>query len=205
VRNAGQSAGIALPERCGSVAATDTDTLRPAVTVLATQRLTLRKMCIDDAAFMLDLLNQPSWLRFIGDRGVTTEAAARKYIANGAMQSYQRFGFGFYVVELTTEGVPIGICGLTKRDYLPDVDLGYALLPQYWSRGLAGEAAAGVIEFSRSVLQLPRLAAITSLDNDASIRVLEKLGMRFEQIILHPETHEQLKLFGIDLARPAPL
>lgn len=162
-------------------------------------------MCVDDAAFMLDLLNQPSWLRFIGDRGVTTLAQARKYIANGAMQSYQRLGFGFYVAELIAEQVPIGICGLTKRDYLPDVDLGYALLPQYWSRGLAAEAAAGVLEFSRSVLRLPRLAAITSLDNDASIRVLEKLGMRFEQIILHPETHEQLKLFGIDLAGHTPV
>lgn len=160
-------------------------------------------MCVDDAAFMLDLLNQPSWLRFIGDRGVTNLQQACSYITNGAMQSYQRCGFGFYVVELRTRRAPIGICGLTKRDYLPDVDLGYALLPDYWSQGFAFEAAAGVVEFSRTVLGLPRLAAITSLDNQASIRVLEKLGMRHERTIEHPDTHEQLNLFGIDLAAHA--
>jgi RimJ/RimL family protein N-acetyltransferase len=170
------------------------------VHVLATQRLTLRTMCVDDAAFMLDLLNQPSWLRFIGDRGVTNLQQARSYITNGALQSYQRLGFGFYVVELSAQPVPIGICGLTKRDYLPDVDLGYALLPQYWSRGLALEAATGVLEYSRTVLRLPRLAAITSPDNHTSIRLLEKLGLRYEQTIVHPDTHEPLKLFRVALA-----
>jgi len=170
------------------------------VQVLATQRLTLRTMCVADAAFMLDLLNQPSWLRFIGDRGVTNLQQARSYITNGALQSYQRLGFGFYVVELNAQQVPIGICGLTKRDYLPDVDLGYALLPQYWSRGLASEAAAGVLEYSRTVLRLPRLAAITSPDNHTSIRLLEKLGLRYEQTIVHPDTQEPLKLFAIALA-----
>jgi RimJ/RimL family protein N-acetyltransferase len=168
--------------------------------VLATQRLILRKMCVADAAFMLDLLNQPSWLRFIGDRGVTNLEQARQYITHGALQSYQRLGFGLYVIELSTQPVPIGICGLTKRDYLPDVDLGYALLPQYWSRGLAFEAAAGVLEYSRTVLRLPRLAAITTLDNQPSIRVLEKLGMHGEQTIVHPQTHEALLLFSIALA-----
>jgi RimJ/RimL family protein N-acetyltransferase len=157
-------------------------------------------MRVDDAAFMLNLLNQPSWLRFIGDRGVTNLQQARRYITNGALRSYKRFGFGFYVAELSAQQVPIGICGLTKRDYLPDVDLGYALLPQYWSRGLAFEAAAGVLEFSRVVLRLPRLAAITSLDNHSSIGLLEKLGLRYEQTIVHPDTQEQLRLFGIDLA-----
>lgn len=148
---------------------------------------------------MLGLLNQPSWLRFIGDRGVTNLQQARAYITKGPLQSYERRGFGFYMVELNEPQVPVGICGLTKRDYLPDVDLGYALLPQYWSKGLAAEAAAGVVDYSRNVLRLPRLAAITSLDNHSSIRVLEKAGLCFEQIILHPETREQLKLFGIDL------
>jgi RimJ/RimL family protein N-acetyltransferase len=174
--------------------------------VLTTERLTLRKMCLADAAFMLNLLNQPSWLRFIGDRGVTNLQQAHNYITNGALQSYQTLGFGFYVVELSAQQVPIGICGLTKRDYLPDVDLGYALLPQYWARGLAFEAAAGVLDFSRTVLRLPRLAAITSLDNHTSIRVLEKLGLRYEQTIMHPDTQEQLRLFGIafDDAMPRP-
>jgi RimJ/RimL family protein N-acetyltransferase len=173
------------------------------VHVLATQRLTLRKMCVDDAAFMLGLLNQPGWLRFIGDRGVTNLEQARSYITNGAMQSYKRLGFGFYVAELSAQRIPVGICGLAKRDYLPDVDLGYALLEQYWSRGLASEAAAGVLEYSRTVLRLPRLAAITSLDNHSSIRVLQKLGLRYQQTIVQPQTREELKLFGIDLRASA--
>ena len=167
--------------------------------VLTTQRLLLRRLSIDDAGFMLGLLNQPSWLRFIGDRGVTTVQQARAYITNGALQSYARFGFGFYLIELQAQRVPIGICGLAKRDYLEDVDLGYALLPEYWSRGLAHEAAAGVVQLSRDVLGLQRLVAITSLDNDSSIRVLDKLGFRYERTIVHPETAEQLKLFGIEL------
>jgi RimJ/RimL family protein N-acetyltransferase len=155
-------------------------------------------MRVEDAAFMLDLLNQPAWLRFIGDRGVTMLSQARTYITNGALQSYAKQGFGFYVVELAEQQVPVGICGLAKRDYLTDVDLGYALLPQYWAQGLAHEAAAGVMQYSRQVLGLQRLLAITSIDNHSSIRVLEKLGMRFEKMIEHPETGEQLKLFAID-------
>jgi len=145
------------------------------VHVLTTQRLTLRRLCVDDAAFMLGLLNQPSWLRFIGDRGVSTLQQARAYITNGALQSYARFGFGFYLVERQ------------------------ALLPQYWSQGLAHEAAAGVVEFGRNVLGLGRLVAVTTPDNDSSIRVLEKLGFRFEQTIVHPDTAERLKLFTVEL------
>ncbi len=169
--------------------------------VLSTPRLTLRRMCVDDAAFMLGLLNQPSWLRFIGDRGVTTLEQARNYITNGALQSYARLGFGFYVVELAGQAVPIGICGLAKRSYLDDVDLGYALLPDYWSQGFALEAAAGVLELSRNVLKLPRLLAITSQDNRGSIRVLDKLGFAFRQIIVHPDTAESLNMFVLELQR----
>lgn len=169
------------------------------VHVLTTPRLILRRLCLDDAAFMLDLLNQPSWLRFIGDRGVTNLAQARNYISNGALQSYARFGFGFYVVELKEDATAIGICGLAKREYLKDVDLGYALLPQFWSRGLAHEAAAGVVALARDTLHLPRLIAITTRDNDSSIRVLGKLGFSYRRLIVHPQTGERLKLFDLDL------
>jgi RimJ/RimL family protein N-acetyltransferase len=169
------------------------------VHVLATQRLNLRRLCVEDAAFMLGLLNQPAWLRFIGDRGVSTVEQARNYIINGALQSYARFGFGFYLVELKVAGTPIGICGLAKRDYLTDVDLGYALLPQFWAQGLAREAAAGVLDLARNVLQLRRLVAITTFDNDSSIRVLDKLGFSYERAIVHPETAERLKLFSVEL------
>ncbi len=170
------------------------------VHVLTTQRLILRRLCVDDAAFMLGLLNQPSWLRFIGDRGVTTLQQARNYITDGALQSYARFGFGFYAVELEQGSVPIGICGLAKRDYLEDVDLGYALFPQYWSQGLAHEAAAGVVQLARDMLGLSRLVAITSPDNRSSVRVLEKLGFGYDRTIVHPDTAEQLQLFAIELA-----
>lgn len=155
-------------------------------------------MCLDDAAFMLDLLSQPSWLRYIGDRGVTNLDQARNYITNGALASYQRFGFGFWVVEVRGHRVPIGTCGLAKRDYLDEVDLGYAFLPQYWARGFATEASAGVIEYARAVLALPRLVAITTPDNVTSMRVLEKLGFRLRNSFVG-EKAETLSLFGLEL------
>lgn len=169
------------------------------VPVLSTQRLILRRMCLDDAPFMLDLLNQPSWLRFIGDRGVTNLQQARDYIANGAMASYQRFGFGFFVVEMKGQPGAIGTCGLAKRDYLEDVDLGYALLPQYWSQGFASEASIGVIEYARNVLKLPRLVATTTRDNTISIRLLEKLGFRLRETFVQGEKRETLNLFVLEL------
>jgi RimJ/RimL family protein N-acetyltransferase len=166
------------------------------LTVVETERLVLRRFSTDDAEFILELLNQPSFLRYIGDKEVRNNADAVRYIQNGPVASYERFGFGLYLVELKDSEVPIGICGLLKRDSLPDVDVGFAFLPSYWSRGYAFESAAAVMAYGRDVLGLRRIVAITSLDNDASIRLLEKLGLRFERLVKLAADQSEVKLFG---------
>ena len=165
------------------------------MTVLETKRLVIRKLTDADAEFIVDLLNQPSFLRYIGDKGVRNTDDAVRYIQAGPIASYDRFGFGQYLVELKETSVPIGMCGLLKRDTLPDVDVGFAFLPQYWTQGYAFEAADAVMVYGREVLGLRRIVAITSLDNTASIRLLEKMGLKFEGLLKLPEQGE-VRLFG---------
>lgn len=164
--------------------------------VVETERLTLRRLELGDAEFILELLNEPSFLRFIGDRKVRTLDDARKYLSEGPLASYQRFGFGLYLILLKEEGVPLGICGLLKRDSLPGVDLGFALLPRFWSRGYAFEAASAVMDYGRNVLRLGRIVAIVSPENEASIRLLGKLGMRFESTVRLSGEGPSLELFA---------
>jgi len=151
--------------------------------VLETDRLNLRWLSTDDAEFILELLNDASFLRFIGDKGVRTLDDARDYILNGPVDMYNRLGFGLYLTELKECGAPIGICGLIKRDSLEDVDIGFAFLPKFRSKGYAYESAAAVMAHGKTVLGLKRIVAITSPDNHASGRLLEKLGLRFERMI----------------------
>lgn len=166
------------------------------MTVLETDRLVLRKLSAEDAEFIVDLLNQPSFLRYIGDKGVRNTEDAVRYIETGPQASYARFGFGLYLVELKESGTSIGMCGLLKRDLLPDVDVGFAFLPGYWSQGYAFEAAGAVMTLGREGLGLKRIVAITSLDNAASIRLLEKIGLRFERLIKLGDDQEEVRLFG---------
>jgi RimJ/RimL family protein N-acetyltransferase len=168
------------------------------VSVLETDRLVLRRLSFDDAAFILQLLNEPSFLRFIGDKGVRTLDDARNYILSGPIASYERFGFGLYLTQLKASGVPIGICGLLKRDALKDVDLGFAFLPQFWRNGYAFESAAAVMAYGRNAFGLKRIVAITSPDNEASIGVLERLGFGFEEMV-RMSKDDEVKLFGVNL------
>jgi RimJ/RimL family protein N-acetyltransferase len=167
--------------------------------ILETERLALRQMSTDDAAFILQLLNEPSWLQFIGDRGVRTLDDARTYILNGPVEMYARLGYGLYIVELKDGGSPIGICGLIKREFLHDVDLGYALLPQYWAKGYAYEAASAVLVYGTRVLGLKRIIAITSPNNHSSARLLEKLGLQYERMVAYPDTGKEVRLFAIEI------
>jgi RimJ/RimL family protein N-acetyltransferase len=164
--------------------------------VLETERLYLRRLSIEDAEFILELLNEPSFVRNIGDKGVRTKTDAVRYIQTGPIKSYEQLGFGLYLVELKGTGVPIGICGLIKRESLTNVDVGFAFLPSYWSKGYAFEAASAVVAYAREVLVMSRLVAITSPDNCSSINVLEKIGMRFERMIRLAEDEPEIKLFA---------
>ena len=163
--------------------------------VLETERLVLRKVSIDDAEFVLELLNQPSFIRYIGDRGVRNLADAGKYVLDRLVASYEQNGFGLYLVELKPDGTPIGISGLVKRDTLPDADIGFAFLPEYWSKGYAVESAAAVMKYARETLKLDRILAITSPDNEASAKLLGKIGLRFERMIKLAEDADKVKLF----------
>lgn len=165
------------------------------MTVIETARLRLRRLTVDDATFILELVNDPAWLRFIGDRGVRNLDDAKNYILKGPIASYEKNGFGLWLVELKAGGTPLGMCGLLKRDTLPDVDIGFALLPQFCGQGYITEAGRATLDYGRAKLGLKRIVAITALDNQASIRVLEKLGLRFEQVIQVPGYSSESKLF----------
>jgi RimJ/RimL family protein N-acetyltransferase len=165
------------------------------MTVLETERLWLRPMSVDDAEFILALLNEPSFLRYIGDKQVRNLEDARQYILNGPVASYERHGLGLLLVEMKGSQMPIGMCGLLKRDELPEPDIGFALMPDFWNKGLAFEAAAAVLQDARDRLKLERLLAITSLDNDASIKLLERLGFKFDRITRLAPDREEIRLF----------
>ena len=165
------------------------------MTVLDTERLFLRRVTVDDASFILTLLNEPSFLRYIGDKKVRNLEDAQQYILTGPVTSYWRNGFGLYLAELKESHTPIGVCGLVKREELPDPDIGFAFLPDFWSRGFAFEAASAVLNEARERFRLARVLAITSLDNDSSIRLLERLGFVFQRVIKLSEDREQVKLF----------
>jgi len=165
--------------------------------ILETERLTLRLQTTDDADFILELVNDPSWLQFIGDRGVRTVEDAREYILN-SINMYEKSGFCFYLVERKEDNIPLGICGLVKRDSLEDVDIGFAFLPTYWGKGYAYEAASAVLAYGLDTLGLKRIVAITTQDNYASAKLLEKVGLKFERLVQLSNDEEELRLFSLD-------
>jgi RimJ/RimL family protein N-acetyltransferase len=165
--------------------------------VLETERLVLRWVTTDDAPFILELLNEPSFLQFIGDKGVRNLDDARNYILTGPVASYQRFGFGLYMVLLKPDATPIGMCGLLKRETLPDVDVGYAFRPPFWSKGFAYESASAVLAHGREAFGLKRIVAITSPDNAASRALLEKLGLHYEGTV-NLSAGQDTHLFAIE-------
>jgi len=174
---------------------------RHPVKILETDRLLLRRLSLEDAGFILGLLNEPSYVHFIGDKGVRTINDARDYIMKGPIASYEQHGFGLYLTELKDSEVPIGICGLLKRENLPDVDIGFAFLPQFWSQGYAFEAASAVMAYGRDALMVNRIVAIVSPDNERSIKVLGKLGLRFERMERWPADGSKIKLYASEVKK----
>jgi [ribosomal protein S5]-alanine N-acetyltransferase len=168
------------------------------MTPLETSRLTLRQLSLEDADFILALLNTPGWLQFIGDRGVRDLETARGYIER-VQAAYARYGHGLYLVS-RLEGEKIGLCGPIRRDGLEDADIGFALLPEYVGHGYVLEAARRVLEHARTDLRLPRIAGITTRDNLRSIRVLETLGLRFQGTTRLPGDDTELNLYRLDFA-----
>lgn len=192
MRFARKSADLRADPKAGASA-------KAASEIVATERLRLRRLVLDDAPFILRLVNDPSWLEFIGDKGIRTEDDARKYLAQGPLDMYARLGFGLYLVELRDGGVPIGICGLIKRESLPDVDIGFAYLPEFRGQGYAHEAALAVMAHARRDYSIRRLVAITAPRNERSIRLLARLGMTLEASIDLPRDGGNSLLFARSL------
>ncbi len=164
--------------------------------VTETERLLLRRLTTEDAAFVLELVNEPSWLRFIGDRNVHSLDEAAGYISRGPLESYEKNGFGLYLVVIKESGEPAGMCGLIRRDSLPHPDIGFAFSPRYWGRGYAHEAAAAVMEHGRATHRMNPILAIVNPDNERSISLLEKLGMTFESPYRLPGEEQDVRLYS---------
>ncbi len=156
-------------------------------------------MSSDDAGFICTLLNDEAFLRYIGDRGVRTEDDARRYIATGPVAMYAKHGFGLCVVTLKDGGVPIGICGVLRRETLPEPDLGFAFLPAFRVQGYASESVAATLQHARDVLGLTRLLAITAPDNVRSVALLAKFGFRFDRLARLDESGPERRVFELDL------
>jgi RimJ/RimL family protein N-acetyltransferase len=167
--------------------------------ILDTERLRLRTLELDDAPFYLRVVNTQGFIKFIGDRGIRTVDAAREAIAGGPVAMHAALGHSLYLVERKADGAPLGMCGLIKRDTLPEVDIGYAFLPQFGGKGYATEAAAGTLAYAATI-GIRRVLAITSPDNAASNAVLKKVGMQFQEMVrLTPEDTGTL-LYSYDLS-----
>ena len=167
--------------------------------ILGTKRLTVRQFALDDAAFILRLLNEPSFINNVTDRGIRSLEDAERYVGEVLIASYEQHGFGSWRVSLNESDTPIGLAGLVKRDCIDDVDLGYALLPEYWGQGYAFEAASAILQYARAHLGYHRVAAIVNDDNEPSIRLLGKLGFKHERMIRLPDETEEIRLFSAEV------
>ena len=152
-------------------------------TEFETERLRLAPVGVDDAPFMLELLNDPAFIRFIGDREIRTIDQCREYLRTGPIQAMAETGFGLFVVTTKSNGEPIGICSLLNRDALGDPDIGFAFLPAHTGQGFAIEATRATLDFARNAMGLTHIVAITDPANERSISLLKKIGLRFEKMV----------------------
>lgn len=148
---------------------------------------------------MLAVWNDPAFIRYVGDREIRTVEAAESALKEGAFALYEAHGYGPYCMLRKTDGAPIGICGLFRRDNLDDPDIGFAVLPEFCGQGFAGEAAKAVIAHARSDLGIRYLTAIVSPENHASIGLIEKLGLRLERSLTMPGEEKEISLYSMRL------
>lgn len=171
--------------------------------IIETKQLVLREFSAADGEFILGLLNSPGWLKFIGNRDIETVEEAQLYLLTGPVSSYEKQGFGLYLVIRKADGAPLGMCGLIRREGLNHVDLGFAFMPEYMGKGYAFEAALATMKFASETLGMNQLDAITMPENSRAIALLEKLGFRYRQKITLPNEDTPLMLFHKHLLQPA--
>jgi RimJ/RimL family protein N-acetyltransferase len=160
--------------------------------ILETERLRLREFTVDDTKFIIELLNSPGWIEFIGDRNVSTEDEAACYLQNGPLKSYKQNGFGLSMVETKNDQAAIGMCGIIKRDNMENPDIGFAFLPRFYGKGYAFEIASATLSYAIHELGIAKVAAITLRGNLRSIRILEKIGFKFIKTIKSDKNEEML-------------
>jgi len=165
-------------------------------TVQETERLRIREFTSEDSEFIIKLLNTEGWLKYIGERNVKTPEQAIRYLESGPLKSYADHGYGLWMVEMKSDSAPVGMCGILKRNYLPNPDIGFAFLPEFNGSGYAFEAAQATINYAKDVLKKPVIDAITLEDNTRSINLLEKIGMKFIKTIRVPGDNDELLLFS---------
>ena len=168
--------------------------------ILETERLRLREFTLDDAEFIIELMNSPGWLKFIGDRNINNTDQAIAYLENGPIKSYREKGFGLWLVETKDPERPIGMCGILKREHLINPDIGFAFLPVFTGKGFAFEAALATLNFAKQKLNFKTIFGMTVSENDSSIRLLEKIGMRFTHTSCLSGNNEELLIYSSDLA-----
>lgn len=164
--------------------------------VSTTNRLLLREASTDDSEFILKLINEPAWHKFISNHSVDTIEKASEYIEQKMIAMYQKFGFGLWVVEKIDDAIPIGICGLLKRDSLHNIDLGFAFLADYWGQGFALEASISCLKYAKSEIKAKKIVAITDPLNTRSVKLLEKAGFIYESNFSHPGSNDVLSLYA---------
>jgi ribosomal-protein-alanine N-acetyltransferase len=168
------------------------------VSIAETPRLRLRKLRLEDAPFIFELYSDPDFIRNVGDRGVHGVEDAQRYLEGSLVASYAKYGFGLYLVELTSSGAAAGICGLLRRDSHEDVEIGFAMLPAFRGRGYTLEAARAVVALALSALGLTRIVAIVAPSNLASAHILERLGMKYERRVFFTTGGGESSLFVLD-------
>lgn len=166
-------------------------------TTLVTNRLRIREFTLEDAPFIVQLLNTEGWLRYIGDRNVHNDDDARAYLKVGPLKSYEENGFGLWCVEGKESAHPIGMCGMLKRPELDTPDIGFAFLPEYNGQGFALEAVEATLAHAHEVLRLPLVSAIVQPDNARSIALLTKIGFTFSGAMMFPGKEEVLKVYQL--------
>ena len=156
-------------------------------------RLNMCLLTLDDAPFMQELLNSPGWKQYIGDRGIRSESHARQYLRGVLLKGYLDWGFGYYAIRMKTSGQPVGICGFTEKKYLDHPDIGYALLPQFTSRGFAIESTKACLEYGLKNHDINTVQAVVLKENHRSIKLLERLGFEHQNQVEHDG--EELELY----------
>lgn len=164
--------------------------------ILETERLRLREFTLEDTAFIIELLNSPGWLQYIGDRNIKTEEQAAAYLQNGPLKSYGKNGYGLSLVEKKDDGAPVGMCGIINRDNLDTPDIGFAFLPAYIGLGYGSEIANATLQYAKDVLGMPKVVAVVMAENTPSKRLLEKIGMQYVKNFSFPESKEELLLYS---------